>query len=140
MNPEFSSAALAWLLTYALQSSVLLGLVWLITRSRRIPPMATDVLWKAALVGGVLTATLQQRFDVRPSGTVMLPRVAESAAPVADRTANPIVTPDAARLAASGSGRSARGSVRNAGPVETRPPGSTTPARPLSTKKYVVAA
>jgi HEAT repeat protein/beta-lactamase regulating signal transducer with metallopeptidase domain len=98
VNPVFTSTALAWLLTYAIHSSVLLGLVWLITRSRRIPPMATDLLWKVALVGGVLTAALQQRFDLRPSGTMSLPGIATAASPAPiGGVTHPGVTPELAR-------------------------------------------
>ena len=52
--------ALAWLMTYALHSTLLLGAVWLLTsrgpvRSHHL----RDLYWKAALVGGVVTATGQ---------------------------------------------------------------------------------
>lgn len=51
---------LAWLLTYALHSTLLLGVVWLLTsrgpvRSHHL----RDLFWKAALVGGIVTATAQ---------------------------------------------------------------------------------
>lgn len=52
---------LAWLLTYLLHSTLLLGSTWVVLRfvpSLRTPE-AEDALWKLALVGGVLTATLQ---------------------------------------------------------------------------------
>ena len=63
--------ALAWLLTYALHSMLLLGGVWLLTerggvRSHRL----RDLFWKTALVGGLVTATAQtiiQRADWSPS-------------------------------------------------------------------------
>ncbi len=62
--------ALAWLLTYALHSTLLLGGVWLLTerggvRSHRL----RDLFWKTALVGGIVTATAQtalQRADWTP--------------------------------------------------------------------------
>ena len=52
--------ALAWLLTYALHSTLLLGGAWLLTargivRSHHVK----DLLWKTALVGGIATATVQ---------------------------------------------------------------------------------
>ncbi len=52
--------ALAWLMTYALHSTLLLGGVWLLTsrgpvRSHHL----RDLYWKAALVGGLVTATGQ---------------------------------------------------------------------------------
>jgi beta-lactamase regulating signal transducer with metallopeptidase domain/beta-phosphoglucomutase-like phosphatase (HAD superfamily) len=50
--------AAAWLLTYALHSTVLLGLAALLSRRMRGEAWR-DTLWKAALVGGLLTATVQ---------------------------------------------------------------------------------
>lgn len=52
--------AVAWLLTYALHSTALLGLAWWITsrpwcRSERV----RETLWKGALVGGIVSASLQ---------------------------------------------------------------------------------
>jgi HEAT repeat protein/beta-lactamase regulating signal transducer with metallopeptidase domain len=117
VNPAFYPAALAWLLTYAIHSTVLLGLVWLVTRSRRIPPMATDVLWKVALVGGLITAAMQQQFDLRPSGTVMLPEVATAATlrSASSSATGRGVTPDEARLPASDQGRGAPAALRDNG-------------------------
>lgn len=83
MNPTMSSTVLAWLLTYAIHSTALLGLVWLVTRSRRIVPAAAEVLWKVALVGGVITSTLQQRLDVQPSGMMTLASTAPLRSPSA---------------------------------------------------------
>src|SRR5256885_5183485 len=72
MTGTISSTALAWLLTYAIHSSVLLSLAWLLVRARPWSPGASELLWKSALVGGILTASLQLWLDVRPPGTVML--------------------------------------------------------------------
>jgi HEAT repeat protein/beta-lactamase regulating signal transducer with metallopeptidase domain len=72
MTGTFSSTALAWLLTYAIHSTVLLSLAWLLMRFRRLSPGASELLWKSALLGGILTASVQLRLDVRPAGTVML--------------------------------------------------------------------
>lgn len=50
----------AWLLTYALHSTLLLTVVWLVCRrlgKRALPTQ--EVLWKTALVGGLVTASLQ---------------------------------------------------------------------------------
>jgi HEAT repeat protein/beta-lactamase regulating signal transducer with metallopeptidase domain len=74
MTSTISAQVLAWLLTYAIHSTVLLGAVWCATRWRKISPAAADLLWKTALVGGILTASVQQRFDVRPTGTLSLGR------------------------------------------------------------------
>lgn len=81
MIPTFAQALAAWLLTYALHSTILLGLTWLIVNSRRVGPGTADVLWKAALVGGLLTATTQSALDLRPAGSIIIaPSVGEVAA------------------------------------------------------------
>lgn len=49
----------AWLLTYLIHSTLLLGAVWALAQSARISRPVRDVLWKTALVGGILTATVQ---------------------------------------------------------------------------------
>ena len=62
-------AAFYWLLTYALHSTVLLGGVWLINRQLRERALwLQESLWKMALVGGILTATIQLAGGVRPLG------------------------------------------------------------------------
>lgn len=73
MTAPLASTALAWLLTYAIHSTVLLGFAWVVTRRRRDPAIA-DVLWKAAILGGLVTATVQMQFDVRPVGSIDLPQ------------------------------------------------------------------
>ena len=85
MTGTLSSTVLAWLLTYAIHSSVLLALAWVLVRARRWSPAAAELLWKSAMLGGILTASVQLRLDVRPTGTVMLQPsvVTTTAAPVA---------------------------------------------------------
>jgi HEAT repeat protein/beta-lactamase regulating signal transducer with metallopeptidase domain len=87
MTGTFSSTALAWLLTYAIHSTVLLSLAWLLVRFRRWSPGASELLWKSALLGGILTASVQLRLDVRPAGTVMLQPPASITTPVAEPAA-----------------------------------------------------
>jgi HEAT repeat protein/beta-lactamase regulating signal transducer with metallopeptidase domain len=79
MTGTFSSTALAWLLTYAIHSTVLLSLAWLLVRVRPWSPGAAELLWKSALLGGILTASVRLRLDLRPAGTVMLQRPAVTA-------------------------------------------------------------
>ena len=55
----------AWLLTYAVHGSLLLSLAWLCTRYVR-PYRLKEILWKTALVGGILTATLQVALGISP--------------------------------------------------------------------------
>ncbi|HYG62435.1 MAG TPA: hypothetical protein VEL74_07625, partial [Thermoanaerobaculia bacterium] len=60
LMPTWASTAAAWLLTYALHSTLLLGLAWLV--SRRLAgraPLAEEAIWRGALLGAVLTASLQ---------------------------------------------------------------------------------
>jgi HEAT repeat protein/beta-lactamase regulating signal transducer with metallopeptidase domain len=62
----------SWLLTYLVHSSVLLGVVWILSR-RMASAAGRDVLWKAALLGGFLTTTLQLGGGLQPiSGAVAL--------------------------------------------------------------------
>lgn len=61
---------LAWLGTYALHSTLLLGAAWLVTRWRWArSERARERIWKTALVGGVLTATLQSSAPWETAGT-----------------------------------------------------------------------
>jgi len=84
MIDTLSSAALAWLLTYLIHSTALLTLAWGLTRARSWSPASADLLWKTALVGGMLTATVQLRLELRPAGTVSLTHAASApASPVA---------------------------------------------------------
>jgi HEAT repeat protein/beta-lactamase regulating signal transducer with metallopeptidase domain len=82
MIDTLSSAVLAWLLTYVIHSTALLLLALAITRARRWSPWATDVFWKAALVGGFVSATVQLGLEHRPAGSVSL----ATAAPVVSTT------------------------------------------------------
>lgn len=50
----------AWLLTYAAHSTVLLGAAWLLTRRAVQSNQARDLIWKVALVGGIVSASAQQ--------------------------------------------------------------------------------
>jgi Zn-dependent protease with chaperone function len=47
----------AWLVTYLLHSTILLVAAWLATSRLRLSPAWRSLIWKAALVGGVATAT-----------------------------------------------------------------------------------
>jgi hypothetical protein len=64
-----------WLLTYVLHSSLLIGGAWLL--SRVLPSRAhliREALWKTALVGGVITASIQMASHLEPAwGSFKLP-------------------------------------------------------------------
>ena len=72
MTGTISSNALAWLLTYAIHSSILLSMAWLLIRARRWSPAASELLWKSAMVGAIVTASAQLWLDVRPAGSFVL--------------------------------------------------------------------
>lgn len=93
MTGNFSSIALAWLLTYAIHSSVLLLLAWLLARVRRWSPSASELLWKSAMLGGILTASVQLKLDLRPAGTLML---SPPAVAIPARSVAPVDEPKAA--------------------------------------------
>ena len=63
----------AWLLTYLIHSTVLLGLVYLVTRLRGLEPAVSELLWKVALVAGLVTGTIQSRLQVSPPAAMTLP-------------------------------------------------------------------
>ncbi len=63
----------AWLLTYAIHSTLLIGAVWLLVRRGVIRSHhLQDTFWKAALLGGLLTATAQTALGIRPQGSVAI--------------------------------------------------------------------
>lgn len=71
MPSSFETFAGSWLLTYALHSTLLLGLTWLLTRRPGVSASRRDVLWKAGMVGGLLTATLQTALPFEPLSGVL---------------------------------------------------------------------
>lgn len=80
MAAELENLAGSWLLTYALHSTLLLGLAWLLTRRLVESAARREQLWKAALVGGLLTATVQTALPFEPlSGVMSLARRAGEA-------------------------------------------------------------
>ena len=72
MNP-IASNVLAWLLTYLIHSTVLLGVAWLVTRRWRLEPAATELLWKVALLAPLVTGTIQSRLELSTPAAVRLP-------------------------------------------------------------------
>ncbi|HEX9940197.1 MAG TPA: M56 family metallopeptidase, partial [Longimicrobium sp.] len=66
----------AWLLTYAVHSTVLLGVAWLVSRAH-VGEQVRETLWKLALAGALLTASIAQlrpgaaavRITPAPTGT-----------------------------------------------------------------------
>jgi HEAT repeat protein/beta-lactamase regulating signal transducer with metallopeptidase domain len=59
---------IAWVLTYALHSTLLLLLAWALTRKLVQSHGARDLIWKTALVGGLVSSTVQLAAGVVPVG------------------------------------------------------------------------
>jgi hypothetical protein len=53
-----SASIVSWLVTYALHSTLFLGVAWLVTSRISFGAQARETMWKMALVGGVVTASL----------------------------------------------------------------------------------
>lgn len=86
MNTAMTQPLLAWLLTYAIHSTLLLGAASLLLRARPVRPAVADVIWKCALVGGLLTATMQAAIGRAPAGSIALGSAAVPAAPLPQGT------------------------------------------------------
>ncbi|WP_146662039.1 M56 family metallopeptidase, partial [Enhygromyxa salina] len=89
---------LSWMLTYLIHSTILVLAVWLICRgirplAQRIGPSGENLGWKLALVGGLVTATVQVAAGVTPAlGALQLetgPKLVERAAPAPARSPQP---------------------------------------------------
>ena len=132
MIDTLSSAVLAWLLTYLIHSTVLLLLAWAITRWRIWSPGATDLFWKAALVGGLVSASVQLGLELRPAGSV-------SIAPAAVATHHSAVQSSSMETAPADIATAERGDAPptpRVSPVETSAP---RPRGPLPMRAIVVA-
>jgi len=75
--PQVPLHVLAWLVTFLVHSTLLLGAVWLM--SRRVQSHAwREFLWKTALVGGLATASVQVASGWHPFGGAGLSVAAET--------------------------------------------------------------
>src|SRR5207248_2952602 len=65
-----------------------------VTRRRRLEPAASEVLWKVALLAGLVTGTIQSRLALSTSAAVTLPaalpRTAALGQPAAPATEDPV--------------------------------------------------
>jgi HEAT repeat protein/beta-lactamase regulating signal transducer with metallopeptidase domain len=61
----------SWLFTYVVHSTLLLGGVWLLCRRRVAAPALRENLWKVAMIGGLLTSSLQVGLGLEPLGGVL---------------------------------------------------------------------
>lgn len=92
MSHEMLLAA-SWLLTVALHGGAALTIVYAFDRFGRLTRSWREALWRCALFGGALTATLQLALAPSPFGQW---RVATSQSVVAESTATSIAAPHAA--------------------------------------------
>jgi HEAT repeat protein/beta-lactamase regulating signal transducer with metallopeptidase domain len=89
----------SWLFTYALHSTVLLAAAWLVTWRLVRSHDVRDVIWKSALVGSLITTTLQAGLGFVPVGGLVsivgmgvAPAEKHATAPVkADRGVRPAI-------------------------------------------------
>ncbi|HUQ20386.1 MAG TPA: M56 family metallopeptidase [Gemmatimonadaceae bacterium] len=56
---RISAVLIAWILTYAVHSTLLLAAAFAVTRVIRANPAYRELIWKAAMLGGIVTATIQ---------------------------------------------------------------------------------
>ncbi|HKA57567.1 MAG TPA: M56 family metallopeptidase [Gemmatimonadales bacterium] len=97
-----ASSLFAWLLTYLIHSTVLLGIAWLVTRRLHPEPGAADLIWKVALLAGLVTGTIQSRLAVPAPATMTLPAPAPAALPrVAAAPQAPIAPPESEPVAST---------------------------------------
>ena len=89
-----SAGLLSWLATYLVHSTILLGLAWGL--SRRLAgrhPHGEQAIWRAALFGSILTATLQVATGWQPLGGALSLPSGPLAAPAASVAAVEPVRP-----------------------------------------------
>jgi beta-lactamase regulating signal transducer with metallopeptidase domain len=93
---------LAWLLTYALHSSGLIAAALLVTRLRRLDDRTRETLLKVALLGGILSSTLQlglaRPFAVWQLELPALERASSASSPVSVVAPAAPVSPVAPRV------------------------------------------
>ena len=65
---RLTDGAAAWLLTYLVHSTLILLATWAITSRRHMSDAVRDLFWKTALVGGIVTASLQTVVGREPLG------------------------------------------------------------------------
>lgn len=124
-------AALSWLATYAVHSTAFLGSAWALCRL--CPPRVNrnkERLWKLALVGGVLSATLQVALGTNPllGRLDWSPLLEQAPEPSAKQSPEPAAEPPEDLPPSLASGFS---SPVTAPPAELAPP-TTIEAQPIA--------
>jgi beta-lactamase regulating signal transducer with metallopeptidase domain len=89
---QVTNQAAAWMLTYLLHSTLLLGLAWLVSKPlSRWSVGAEEVVWKLALVGALFTASIQLAAGWQPLAGQW--RLADAGAPTVNAGAEAIPAP-----------------------------------------------
>jgi beta-lactamase regulating signal transducer with metallopeptidase domain len=96
MNATMLVAVTAWLLTVALHGGILLFLLWLSEQFWHTPRAWRELLWRCALFGGVVTASLQPIAGVSPA-TAFLSLHVHSNTTVSNALANTAHQPQSSR-------------------------------------------
>ena len=147
----------AWLLTYAVHSTVLIGSVWLAERVGLLRSLRLrDLAWRTALLGGLVTATLQLAAGLTPFGGAAelrapaLPDLARSGAPapadeaprvaIVSRTIHAHPQPVQRLHAPHTSATAAAATVPPVPPAPAVPPVPAVPAAPSTAAQPAVAA
>lgn len=123
----------AWLLTYALHSTLFLGLAWLVSRrlAKRMPRVE-EAVWRFALVAALATASLQLAAGFRPlagSWGLTVPAVSE-----ASEAAAPALVDLTPMVSQASSPRVAVPDRALRAPSPLRIPAGTAPAGPVTSK------
>jgi bla regulator protein blaR1 len=102
-----ANEAIAWMLTYLFHSTLLLGLAWLASKPlSRWSVAAEEAIWKLALVGAIITASLQFAVGWEPAAgrwrldqPAARPAAVELAMPTADLGAPTMPAPTTPTMA-----------------------------------------
>ena len=116
---SFAVSTVTWLVTFAVHSTVLLGLAWLLaSRLGRGAHRDEERWWKIALFAGILTASGQTALGIRPfTGELLIPAaLTETVATATEKP--PIETFEPATLSATSTpARAVRPRAAQAAPV-----------------------
>lgn len=145
LEPMIAAAA-GWLLTVALHGAMFLSAAWLIDRAWRAPPNAwRELMWRVALFGGVVTASLQPLAGTSPiaarwqlAGAAASNAIAPAtaAARAADTQSVSVGPPIAARYAGAATTPASAAVTTTASPATALP---IAPARAPNWPAWIVA-
>ena len=85
MNADAAFALLAVAATYAVHSTVILGVSWAALRLLSLDPLVRSRAWRLALLGGLVTTTAQLAAGIEPLGGSLALRSAPEVVETAPR-------------------------------------------------------